>query len=279
MNKRTILAICISFILIFAVSCANPQERPRENAKPKQSSIFEAADVKNVRITADRVNIRTGNGNNFPVIGKLSKNQRVKVIGELKDWYVVQSPDNSVGCIPSNQAKPIVVDDNQGNNQQNEMAEQREEAEERRMGNPEEEQDQRQVGRATRLKETEQQMVNLINQERTKRNLPPLKVDLELTKVARLKSQDMVENNYFSHNSPTYGSPFEMMDQFGIEYLYAGENIAANSSIQNAHTSLMNSQGHRRNILNENFTHVGIGVAPSDRYGYMITQMFISKPK
>ncbi|TXK87648.1 sporulation protein, partial [Parageobacillus sp. SY1] len=75
------------------------------------------------------------------------------------------------------------------------------------------------------LKAYEQQVVDLTNKERAKYGLPPLKVDLALSKVAREKSRDMAVNHYFSHNSPTYGSPFEMMRKFGISYTAAGENI------------------------------------------------------
>ncbi|MGM7700252.1 CAP domain-containing protein [Pseudalkalibacillus sp. Hm43] len=120
----------------------------------------------------------------------------------------------------------------------------------------------------------EQQMLDLVNQERQKAGLAPLKADPELTKMARVKSQDMIDNNYFSHNSPTYGSPFDMMDQFGIEYNTAGENIAGNGSVQGAHTSLMNSDGHRANILGSQYTKIGIGIVDGGPYGKMFTQAF-----
>jgi len=123
----------------------------------------------------------------------------------------------------------------------------------------------------------EQQMLNLVNGERTKLGLKPLVADPELVKVARLKSQDMVNKNYFSHNSPTYGSPFDMLKQFGITYKTAGENIAGNGSVSGAHTSLMNSPGHRANILNTGFTHVGIGIVDGGPYGKMFTQMFVGR--
>lgn len=120
----------------------------------------------------------------------------------------------------------------------------------------------------------EQQMLNLVNQEREKQGLPALKADPELTKVARVKAKDMIDNNYFDHNSPTYGSPFDMMKKFGVEYNTAGENLAGNSSVDGAHTSLMNSQGHRENILKSEYTSVGIGVVDGGQYGKMFVQMF-----
>jgi uncharacterized YkwD family protein len=122
----------------------------------------------------------------------------------------------------------------------------------------------------------EQQMVNLVNSEREKAGLKPLAVDTKLSQMARVKSQDMADNNYFSHTSPTYGSPFDMMKTFGITYKTAGENIALNSSVEKAHVALMNSEGHRANILNPNFTHIGIGIVSKGGNLY-ITQDFIGK--
>lgn len=120
----------------------------------------------------------------------------------------------------------------------------------------------------------EKEMVQLINQERQKKGLKPLTINPEMTKVARLKAQDMIQNNYFSHNSPTYGSPFEMLQQYGISYRTAGENIAGNQTVQKAHTSLMNSEGHRANILNNQYTEVGIGIVDGGKYGKMFVQLF-----
>lgn len=120
-------------------------------------------------------------------------------------------------------------------------------------------------------------MLNLVNSERSKMGLRPLQADLKLTQVARLKSQDMIAKNYFSHTSPTYGSPFNMMKTYGITYRTAGENLAGNGSVTGAHTSLMNSSGHRANILNSNYTHVGIGIVSGGRYGMMFTQMFVGR--
>lgn len=120
----------------------------------------------------------------------------------------------------------------------------------------------------------EQQLVNLVNQERTKASLQPLAVDSRLVTVARMKSQDMIKNNYFSHQSPTYGSPFDMMKSQGISYHYAGENIAGNQSVQAAHTALMNSSGHRANILNSNYKNIGVGIVHGGPYGMMITEEF-----
>ncbi|QVY60027.1 CAP domain-containing protein [Cytobacillus gottheilii] len=121
----------------------------------------------------------------------------------------------------------------------------------------------------------EQQVLDLTNAERAKYGVPALKLDTELSKVAREKSNDMKAKGYFDHNSPTYGSPFDMMKQFGISYKTAGENIAMGQrSPQEVVTAWMNSEGHRKNILNANFTHLGVGHLADGNYW---TQMFIGK--
>lgn len=121
----------------------------------------------------------------------------------------------------------------------------------------------------------EQQVLELTNQERAKYGVPALKLDVELSKVAREKSRDMQAKGYFDHNSPTYGSPFDMMKKFGISYRSAGENIAmGQQSPQEVVTAWMNSEGHRKNILNASYTHIGIGHVAQGNYW---TQMFIGK--
>ncbi|MDH7478778.1 MAG: CAP domain-containing protein [Syntrophomonadaceae bacterium] len=122
----------------------------------------------------------------------------------------------------------------------------------------------------------EQQVFELTNAERVKAGLAPLRWNWELARVARFKSQDMRDRSYFSHNSPTYGSLFTMMKNFGIKYSAAGENIAAGySSAQAVVQGWMNSSGHRQNILNPNFNQIGIGYAAGGSYRHYWTQMFI----
>ena len=121
----------------------------------------------------------------------------------------------------------------------------------------------------------ESEVVRLVNAERSKTGLAPLTQDWQLSRVARYKSQDMKDLGYFSHTSPTYGSPFEMMKSFGITYRTAGENIAKGYSTPEAVVKAwMNSPGHRANILNSSYTHLGVGYVAQGSYW---TQMFISK--
>ncbi|MGZ0049469.1 CAP domain-containing protein [Brevibacillus gelatini] len=104
------------------------------------------------------------------------------------------------------------------------------------------------------------QVADLVNQERAKAGLAPVTMDAALSKVALAKAADMANNNYFDHNSPTYGSPFDMMKQFGISFMTAGENIAMGQRTpQEVMTQWMNSEGHRKNIMNPAFTKIGVG--------------------
>lgn len=128
---------------------------------------------------------------------------------------------------------------------------------------------------ANTLNAYEKQVVTLVNEERAKNGLGALKIDTALSKMARVKSNDMATHQYFDHTSPTYGSPFDMMKQFGISYQYAGENIAMGQQTpQEVMNAWMNSEGHRANILNKNFTHIGVGYVENGHYW---TQEFIGK--
>lgn len=119
-------------------------------------------------------------------------------------------------------------------------------------------------------------VLNLVNQERSKAGLKPLKMSEELRSIANLKAKDMAENNYFDHNSPTYGSPFQMLQNFGVHYSAAGENIAAGQrSPEEVMNSWLNSSGHRANILNKNFTELGVGYYEGGKYGTYWTQLLI----
>ncbi|NPV70158.1 MAG: hypothetical protein HPY55_05870 [Firmicutes bacterium] len=122
----------------------------------------------------------------------------------------------------------------------------------------------------------EWEIVNLVNTERAKAGLRPLQASAELSRVARFKAADMRDKNYFSHQSPTYGSPFQMIKNFGISYRTAGENIAAGQKTpQEVMNAWMNSAGHKANILNPNFTTIGVGHVTGGTYGHYWTQYFI----
>lgn len=119
----------------------------------------------------------------------------------------------------------------------------------------------------------ENEVIRLVNAERSKNGLSPLTANWELSRVARYKSQDMADNRYFSHTSPTYGTPFQMMKSFGLSFRTAGENIAYGQRTPQAVVNAwMNSSGHRANILSSSYTQIGVGYVASGNYW---TQMFM----
>lgn len=152
-----------------------------------------------------------------------------------------------------------------------EQAEQKQEAPAKKEApaqeKPAPEQQQQSAAQSDQLNAYEQQVVELTNNERVERGLDPLKADANLSKMAREKSRDMSANNYFSHTSPNYGSPFDMMKSWGITYSHAGENIARGQRTpEEVVNGWMNSKGHRENILNPDFTHIGVGYIAEGNY-------------
>lgn len=132
------------------------------------------------------------------------------------------------------------------------------------------------IPEADPLKTFELEVIRLVNIERTNRGLPALTTNWQLSRVARYKSQDMVNKNYFSHTSPTYGSPFTMMQNFGLKFSSAAENIAyGQRTPKEVVTAWMNSSGHRANILSQSVTQTGVGVAKKADGTLYWTQMFM----
>jgi uncharacterized YkwD family protein/spore coat assembly protein SafA len=126
------------------------------------------------------------------------------------------------------------------------------------------------------VKTQENEVIRLVNVERAKVGLPGLKANWQLCRVARYKSQDMINKNYFSHTSPTYGSPFTMMQNFGVSFSAAGENIAyGQRTPAEVMVSWMNSPGHRSNILSPTYSEIGVGLAKSSSGTCYWTQQFI----
>ena len=119
----------------------------------------------------------------------------------------------------------------------------------------------------------EQSAGNLLNSDRARDGLPALALDPELCRIARIKSQDMRDNQYFSHTSPSYGDVRAMLRHFGFAFEAAGENIAHHRDVDKAQAALLSSPSHRRNLLSSAYTRVGIGIA-QDRNGIYLTQIF-----
>jgi len=215
---------------------------------------YQTVDTPTGLVTASALNVRQGPGTNFDVVTLVYKNEYIRLFAKIGDWYVIQTDDDYIGMVSSKYVKKIYptggASDNTGSNQNQ---------------------------TTSSLTEDEQEVFNLINEKRKANGLSPLVMDDELQNVARVKAQDMVDKNYFAHNSPTYGTPFEMIKSFGITYKAAGENIAGNSSNTGAVNAWMNSEGHRANILSNNYNYTGIAVVKSPVYGKVYVQMFMGK--
>lgn len=191
-------------------------------------------------------NLRGGPGTNYSIYSTLPLGVKVQVIGSINDWYLVITPNNTVGMIRQDLLKKS---ENEENNNDT----------------------------SSTLPNTAETVLNLINEERKAQGITPLQIDDLLNSTAQAKATDMVKNNYFSHESPTYGSPFEMMQNAGITYRTAGENIAVNPSVENAVKSWLASESHKQNLLSNAYNYIGIGIEESPAYGYVIVAMFIGR--
>ena len=208
-------------------------------------------------VTASALNVRQGPGTSYNKVTIVYKNEYVRIFAQIGDWYVIQTDKDYVGMVSKQYIKLIYPTQYSTGTQDSSTPSQTE--------------------NTNGLTADEQEVFNLVNAKRTATGLAALSIDAEVQKVARDKAQDMVDNNYFSHTSPIYGSPFDMMKSYGIKYKAAGENIAGNSSNSGAVNAWMNSEGHKANILSNNYNYTGIGVVSSPKYGKIYVQMFIGK--
>lgn len=215
---------------------------------------YQTVDTPTGLITASALNVRQGPGTSYKSIALVYKNEYIRIFAKIGDWYVIQTDADYIGCVSSKYVKLIYPNSNSGGSSNT-----------------------NQTTNSNGLTADEQEVFDLINQQRINNGLSALVINQELQAVARDKAQDMVDNNYFSHTSPVYGSPFDMIKNYGITYKAAGENIAGNSSNSGAVTAWMNSEGHKANILSNSFNYTGIGVVNSSKYGKIYVQMFIGK--
>ncbi len=247
-TKKLIIAL-ILFITIISISTVS-----------KAMSHYQTVGTTTGLVTASALNVRQGPGTNYKAVTMIYKNEYIRVFAKIGDWYVIQTNGDYIGMVSSKYVKLIYPKSNNSNNQ-----------------NTNNTTNNTTTNNGSSLTADEKEVFDLINAKRTAARLSALKVDAELQNVARAKAEDMVKNNYFSHTSPTYGSPFDMMKSFGVSYKTAGENIAGNSSNTGAVNAWMNSEGHKANILNSSFNYTGVAVVKSSKYGKIFVQMFIGK--
>jgi len=240
----TSLAIVVFSIIVFNISTVFGMQH------------YYNVDFSTGLVTATVLNVRSGPGIKYKVVATVKKNEYIRVFAGVGEWYIVQVEGDYVGVVSKKYVKAIYPSSTNNNSNGNDLGG---------------------TTNTSTMTSDEKEVFDLINKQRVANGLSDLKVDSEVQRVAKIKAQDMVNSGYFSHNSPIYGTPFEMLQSFKVSYRTAGENIAGNSSNIGAVNAWMNSSGHKSNILKGGFTHTGIGVVSSPKYGKVYVQMFIGK--
>ena len=192
--KRKIIILVVMAALLVCTTCY----ATAAGSEPKARPAFEKIESSTGEVNVNALNLREGPSTDYPSICKLSKGKLLTVMGRLGDWYAVYDPDT--GCVGAVYGKYLDVED---------------------ASVPVSSNNATSTGKAPSppsgrlvLTEDEQKLLELVNKAREENGFEPLVVDENLMRTARIKAKDMVENNYFSHQSPTYGSPFDMMRQF-----------------------------------------------------------------
>lgn len=249
-----------------------------ENAagNSKISATYEVVDFSYITTDQSALNVRTGAGTKYPSIGTVRSGQKIRALGKLDGWYVVKMPDTGrIGCIPSANTK--LYSDGTKTTDTGMATKTETKTPSPDLGNITGGKAETGAKGTGTMSSDESRILQLVNEERSKAGVKVLISSGDCTKLARMKSQDMADNNYFSHQSPTYGSPFDMLKANKVNYMYAGENIAINQTAEAAFKSWMNSEGHKKNILNPNFTELGVGISPKANGSYIFTQLFIGR--
>ncbi|MCR4436766.1 MAG: CAP domain-containing protein [Clostridiales bacterium] len=276
MKKRIIflVVLTLAFTTIFGFTGINPL------SEALAQTSFQRVNFVNATVTANLLNVRQGPGTKYRVVCVLKKGQTVKVFGKLGDWYAIyETKGGCVGAVSSKYIKvagtvtpaPKTTPTPAPSKTPTTPATPTPSKTPTTPTTP------TPSKTPTGISQEEQTLLDLVNKARADAGVGALQFDMDLVKVARLKAKDMVDNNYFSHQSPTYGSPFDMMKQFGISFKTAGENIAGNQTVQKAFDAWMSSEGHRKNILNGSFNYTGIGIVSSPTYGKILVQQFIGR--
>lgn len=252
------------------------------NANPvamnRISATFEMVNFSYVIPTRAGVAIKSGLSNYTTTLATVGAGTRLRCVGKIDGWFVVRVPNSTrLGCVATNLVTPYGADNAPLPTPGGPVAPPVTPAPAPTPGTTPAPAPKPMPGPITTMSADESRIVQLTNAERAKTGAAALRVNSDLTRLARMKSQDMVRLNYFSHQSPTYGSPFDMMKANGITYMYAGENIANYPSADGAMQGWMNSPGHRANILNPNFTEIGVGGAAKGNGNSIYTQEFIGR--
>jgi len=246
-KKYAFLTLVI--IIIIAAAIVVITGTSISNAKMEN---YKKVDFNTVQVIADILNVRIGPGTSYSIINKACQGDILRVYAEINGWYLIQTLDNYFGLIRTDFVKRYngkIPEDENIKNKQNDLL----------------------------ILKKEKELLSLINQQRKKVGLKALKIDVNLSKIARIKAEDMVKQNYFSHSSPKYGSPFDMLDNNKIKYKTAGENIAGSADVNQTLKAWMKTDSHKKNILNKNYNYTGIGIASSKDYGLIIVEEFVGR--
>jgi uncharacterized YkwD family protein len=265
MKKKLIVLLVLTLVFTSLMGFTGYEFNNGVMAAPQ----FQRVNYVNAVVTADQLNIREGPGTTYKVVCKLKKGSTVKVFGKLGTWYAVYDPAmGCVGAADSRYVKPAGTQA-QGKTAPGKQTNQLPTTNPPKTAKP--------TPPPDGITAEERELLDLVNKARKDAGAGMLEFDTNVVKVARIKAKDMVDNKYFSHQSPTYGSPFDMLKKFGVTFKAAGENIAGNQTVAGAFKAWMNSPGHKANILNGNFNYCGFGITPSPTYGKMLVQQFIKR--
>lgn len=290
-EKKKFFILLVTILLIAIISYFN-----RSFAMKNYQEVEFATGL----VTARALNVRQGPSLSYKVISKVYKNQYIRVFAKIDNWYIIQTDKDIVGAVYADYVKPIYpankTKDEVETSIEIEQAEQVEtKPEESEQNNAKKEtegkeqtdsaQEEKEINVSTSdednttsvLTADEKEIFDAINRAREEAGLASLKIDDDLQNICRIKAQEMVEKGYFSHQSPTYGSPFEMLKKEQISYKVAGENIAGNSDNKKAVDAWMNSESHKSNIINNSYNYTGVAVVNSQKYGKIYVQMFIGR--
>lgn len=248
--KKTVICL-VAIVLICSVSIC-------VSAATKN---VETVNFTDATVNTERLNMRQGPGTSMPVVTTLQKSQAVQVLGKMGEWYFVfDAQSGKVGCVHGKYITPVNGDTVNDTKLPADGGASEEVPSDENI---------------SVLSDDEKNVLELVNSVRSEAGVGKVTYNEELAKVASDKAKDMVENGYFSHQSKTYGTPFEMMRSYGISFKAAAENIAGNKTVERAFYSWMASDSHKENILNPDYDEMGVGVCISPVYGKVIVQMFI----
>ncbi|MFC4402657.1 CAP domain-containing protein [Gracilibacillus xinjiangensis] len=264
-NRLIYFAIFCSCLLLVACNQSSMPETEEENIEPNYVNYRGEQGETNQEITGD---------SRFRIPVNPGREQNIFENNQYDGNFDYGNPNQTTTEQNEQRQQDSLRPGNQQRNQ-NEQNSQNDQQQGQNMTEHSPGQDTNINGGQGQIDQVKRQVINLTNEARQANGASPVQLDTELASVAQKKSEDMAQNNYFSHTSPTYGSPFDMLRTFGVDYTKASENIAAGQrSAEEVVQGWLNSEGHRKNMLDPAVTHIGVGY---DSDGNYWTQMFISK--